>query len=527
MTVDSDIFVDEPGTRKGDADIFADEKPSAKPQTRQEVKSVPQQKVPLVPRPNTWDVARNAQVRALTGIGDMVLNAPQNVVNLGRAGIGSLANLAGRPDLAPAINPAPNYLTRGAEAVGLIKPNVVPQDTSQKLIDFGMGGATASFLNPAQSVVGLGRNIATGILSGLAGGTAQEVTGSEAAGMAASMIAPAAVNSAINRGHAAVENARRLRQQNSVNDATLATARKEGYVVPPSEVNPSSLNNRLESFAGKAAIKQEAGLRNQAITTQIAKRELGTTENITPAHLDELRNRASAPYAEVANISPLAANALEELRRSRNQSKMQWQYYERSANPDAHSAAKAADARSQMLERVIEKAAVKAGKPDLISRLREARQYIAKTYDIERGLNLGDASVSAPDLRRAQDRGVPLSGGLKTIADFASGPGRRFVSEGSGIPPPGVSGGEPYAMAGMGALGSHLAGPAGWAAAGIPLLRGPTRNLLLSNAYQNSRLANPNYRVTPGEIAMNNIPQFTPQDIALMSLLQSANQERK
>lgn len=529
MAVDNEIFADINSTPKQagvERDIFADEKPAARIVEKPVVSVGP--KAP--PAPLNADVARNAMVRTLAGVGDSVLNTPQNLLNLGKMRIGQWMMDAGiHPDNAPQPTPPPNYLMRAAESSGLIKPNVVPQGAGQKAIDFAMGGATGAMLAPAQTIPGLARNLAVGATSGLAGGATKEVTGSDAAATAAAMLTPALASSAINRGRRVVNEMAASRSANAVRDETLARAKAEGFVVPPAETNPSFMNNRLEGLAGKAAIRADASLRNQRVTDNVAARELGLPANtpITEGVLNDFRNRASAPYREVAQLSPLASNALEELRRTRNQAQAQWRFYERSANPDAQTAAQGLDQRAQMLERVIEKVAVGANRPELVNELREARTAIAKSYNIERSLNLGDATVSAPRIGAALDRGAPLTGGLRTIGQFAQGPGRPFVREQSIVTAPGVSGTEIYGAGVMGGMGNSAFGPAGLLAAGIPLLRGPARNLLLSSTYQNSRFANPNYNPGVTNRVLNATPQFSPQDAALMSLIQATNEQKK
>jgi len=81
-----------------------------------------------------------------------------------------------------------------------------------------------------------------------------------------------------------------------------------------------------------------------------------------------------------------------------------------------------------------------------------------------------------------------LSGQLAIIGKFA----KAFpdaVREAAKIQSPGVSALEGIAAGGLGAGGYALTGgPVGLLAAGVPLLRGPARSLLLSKGYQNRLL---------------------------------------
>src|SRR6185369_6646220 len=55
--------------------------------------------------------------------------------------------------------------------------------------------------------------------------------------------------------------------------------------------------------------------------------------------------------------------------------------------------------------------------PALIQAFQDARQKIAKTYSVERALNDADGNVSAKSLAKQLQKGKPLSGGLKTVAE--------------------------------------------------------------------------------------------------------------
>lgn len=530
MPIDNDIFSDMPGAKKasGEADIFADLPKATVPRaTGMPSFADAKAETGKPPAPANSRVALNSISKGIAGGADAFLNTPNNVLNLIKAGAGSLTNLVGRPDLSPDITPNPDFARRAITAFGAIGPAGEPLTPTQRVIDYAGQFAGNALTAPANSTRGLAQNLAVSAGSGaLAGGT-KELTGSDTAAAAVGMLAPVAVNSMAGSAVNRIEAMRNRQSANVVRDETLAAARKEGYVVPGSEVNQSALNNRLESFAGKAALKQDASIRNQEVTNKLAAKELGLPEGtaITPGKLEAYRNQVSAPYQEIAKISPMADKALFDLRQARSESQAQWKFYERSANPDAQKAAIALDQRASMLETALERIAVRFGKPDLVNDLRDARTKIAKSYDIEKSLNVGDASVSAPVIGRALDSGKPLSGNLETIGRFQQGPGRKFTAEGASVPAPGVSGTNFYGGAVLGAAGNSMAGPAGVIAGGIPLLRGPMRSLLLSDVYQNSRFANPNYRPSVTTRLMSKVPQYTPQELALISLIneRSAN----
>lgn len=303
--------------------------------------------------------------------------------------------------------------------------------------------------------------------------------------------------------------------ENVVRDATLRDATKEGYVVPPSAADGGFISKRLESVAGKAAIGQDAAVTNQKITTEIARRELGLPKMapLTENSLDTLRDNAAAPYREVAKIDPEAARALEKLKQVRFDANANYKFYNAMPNPEVLAKAKGFSAEAARLEDYIEQIAANAGKPGLVGDLRQSRTLIAKTYDVERALNIGTGDVSARMLGSAMDKGKPLSGGLATAAKFAEG-FPAYARDGASIPTPGVSKSEALAslILGLGGFSATGGNPLGLAAAALPLASGPTRAALLSKPYQNAVM--PSY--TPGVNAAPN-----PQLLYQLGILQS------
>lgn len=270
--------------------------------------------------------------------------------------------------------------------------------------------------------------------------------------------------------------------RNSMRDAVLKEGQSAGYVVPQSQVQPTFLSNRLESIGGKAAVKQEATVRNQEVTNALTRKALGLSEDfpISQTALDGIRKTSGKAYQEVASLNPQAAADLEALKVARNEATGWFTAYNRSARPDDLAKAKAARELSDQLEKMLETHAKQAGREELIPALVSARKQIAKTYTVERALNKSTGEVSAPVLGRMLDKGKPLSDGLDTIAKF----NQAFpqVSRPAAMTQtPGVSFAEPLTAGMAGLAGQALTGnPLGLMAAGLPLLRGPARSLALS-----------------------------------------------
>jgi hypothetical protein len=471
--------------------------------------------------PSTYAVAVNAGNKGMAGIPDAFLNTGNRVWNLLKAGVGTAATAAGRPDLAPDLTPEPNLVHRAFKGMGLIRDEAEPSNAKQRIVDTIMQGGVGMAANPAGSLRQMLANTATGAAGGAAAGGTKEITGSDQAAIAAGMLAPTLAQKAGGMGRAKVEEQLIRQRANEVRDATLKEGQEAGYVIPPSAVNPSKTNKILESIAGKAAVGQEAAIRNQPVTNKLAAQELGYAEGtpITKDLLNKYRNDVAQPYREVADLSPAAATALERLKEARYNARDYEKHYNVSADPKSRAEAKKYGEQAEMLETELEKMAVKAGKLELVDQLRASRQKIAKSYDIENGLNIGNADVSAPSIGRSLDGGAKMTGNLETIGKFQQA-FPTFNREAASIPTPGVSKSAPVVGAILGTQGAGAAGAPGMLAGGLPLLSGPARSLVLSPTYQ-KYMAKADY--SPGMIAklMSELPPNTPPEVALQSLLLS------
>lgn len=342
----------------------------------------------------------------------------------------------------------------------------------------GLIGGTIALTQPTDSIAEKAKNFGTGAMLGWLpqwGAT----TGAKAVGeWAAKREAGAALKAS----------------QNAVRDQTLKAGQEAGYVLPPSAVSNGFIAKRLESVGGKAAVGQEAALRNQPVTDTLARQAAGLRpeQEISRTNLRQSRYDQAAPYREIAGLSPQAAADLEALQLARHDSRMAWKEYNRQGVRTAYNDATAADARAKALEKALEGHAQTAGRPDLVKSYIEARKGIAQNRQVQDATNVGTGSVDASVLGRALDSGAPLSGNLETIARFQQAY-KPYMREASTIPTPGVSKTEALSSALMAGAG-QAATPGGWLAGGLPLLSGPARSMLLSGPVQKN--LHPNY--SPG-----------------------------
>lgn len=407
-----------------------------------------------------YDIGSGAS--QLVGSGE----SPQELSNrreldrpLMRTGAGMAGNVAGNiTALAPlAVVPGANTIA-GAGALGM----------------------SVGALQPATGFSDRAKNMAVG--AGLGAGA--QYAGST---LASNLGSAAAAREAERRG---------AQSQKAVIDETLRRGRDAGYVVPPSSVRRSWINERLEGIAGKAAVGQEAARRNQPITDALARQESGLGQNqpLSLSNLRGARTDAAEPYRQIASISPEARAQLDAWKTANNEARLQWDYFSRTRTPDAYKAAQAADEAAETALNNIEQIATQTGRNDLVSQLRDARVQIAKIHGVESSVNRGTGSIDPSVLGRQYDSGAPLTGGLETVARMQQA-FPSYMREASRVPTPGVSQVEPLAAGMLASTGAAAGGPIGILAGGLPLLRTPARNLVLSRPYQNMMLR-PDY--SPG-----------------------------
>jgi hypothetical protein len=449
------------------------------------------------PAPSMLAVAGNAVAKGVAGTIDMFGNAPTNAFNLGQGVIGAAGEALGHPEVWAdrTFGTPPNIGHKALTAAGLIRPENEPQGAGQRVLDTGIQAGVGMLANPVKGIGQAAANIAQGITAGTLAQITKEATGSDLLALAVGVVTPFALSRAYAPGTKSM--------QTPVGTATLKDAHEAGYVVQPSTVKPSMGTNKIESVAGKAAVAQDAALRNQAVTNKLAAKSIGLPEetSLTMSAIEEVRTKAAKPYQEIEALTQhpqqtpgvpsfpqyFKGRPLDELKQARADASAFYRHYDRSADPASLKTAQQASAKAQAIETQLEKFAASMGKPELVDQLKAARQLYARTYDVERALNLADGNVSASLIGRMYDKGRPLSGELKVIGKFAQA-FPRVARDASSLPPPSVSGTDAASSAILGGIGYAAAGgPAGLLAAGLPLLRSPARNLVLSGVYQ-SRL---------------------------------------
>ena len=537
--------------------------------------------------PSTLAVAGQSAVKGVASVADMYAGAPARAFNLASAGVGTVAGELGRPDIAaemPIAGPAftdpvrtamqqPTLTVSGEEVLGpMIRPEREPETAAQRVLDRSIQTGVGLAVAPAKGLGELIKNMAVGALSGFTGGVTKEVTGSEMAALAVSVATPMGVKAFTGSA------ANQPTLKSPVRKETIHDAQKAGYVIPPSAVKPSFTTNKLESVAGKAAVRQEAAIRNQEVTNKLAARAIGLPEDtsLSMGALEGVRREAGKTYEKLNALKPggelqglnvktisdrtpqpgpttglkvsevrgpsvptglnvqeirdeagkltgmrtgvtsrgtvggplesmktsvtsrgqdvpghlermqvsvketRGGNPMEELKQARADASVYYRHHNISGDPKSLYKANALSRKAELIEKKFEQIAEASGQSELIREFKGARTLIAKTYDIERALNLGDGNVSASIIGRILDSGRPLTGELKVIGKFA----QAFPAiTREGVTSAGVSGTDPGMSALLGLGGYAAIGePSGAMAAGLPLVRGPARSALLSRS---------------------------------------------
>lgn len=305
----------------------------------------------------------------------------------------------------------------------------------------------------------------------------------------------------------------------TVQQRTLAASRAEGLVVPPSTVNPTVGTRIVETLGGKTGTAQDASIANQSTFNRLARRALSMADEapIDRAALQEIRQNAAPAYENIRKAGQITADAKYKAelgvvtQRFRgaakdfpNIAKTDIDDIVKEVQKDTFAADSAVDAISILrdkastayaqgdktlgkayrsvsdaMENVIERNLAGRGEDaaKTLREFRDARQLIAKTYSVEKALNESTGNIAGQKLGQQLAKGKPLSGDLKTIAEFSRAfprAAREVVDSGSvrntdavvAAVPAGLSG-QPWYLA-------------------YPFLRMGARNALLSETVQNS-----------------------------------------
>lgn len=241
----------------------------------------------------------------------------------------------------------------------------------------------------------------------------------------------------------------------------VRAARTAGYVIPPTQANPTLINRALEGAAGKLTTAQNASAKNSAVTSKLAARALGLADDvqITPESLNAVRRQAGQaydaigstgtvitgrqydaalsavvePYKKAASGFPGArppeiVSKIDELRTTEFDASAgiaKIRELREMADAAGRSGDKATAGAYKKASSAIEDALDRhlrdiQAPEEMLAAFRNARQLIAKTYTVEKALNKTTGTIDARKIGAQIEKGRPITGDLKTIGDFAN-----------------------------------------------------------------------------------------------------------
>jgi hypothetical protein len=313
---------------------------------------------------------------------------------------------------------------------------------------------------------------------------------------------------------------------NRITTKAAEEAHAAGYNLPPKYIG-GAVRKQLQTIGGSAKVDQEFSKENMEVTDRLAKLSLGLhpSEELNPQNLLRLKDDAYKEYEAVRALGKIPADpafdaavkaaggrfaevgksygggsryasiaeeklrylgtsevdageTLDEIRALRKASQANLKNY----NPEANALGMTQREIAKAMEDRIESAATKMGNTSLVANLREARTKLAKIFNVEDSIGAG-GHVDAHDLKRLADSGVPLTDGLKTIAETAT----HFGDAVKNVAAKGESGAWSaidYMLGGSGFVSGHAR------IAGLAFARPILRKMISNEGAQKSMISN-------------------------------------
>lgn len=367
-------------------------------------------------------------------------------------------------------------------------------------------------------------------------------TGIEALPMALGVGSKSAVNRARVLAETEADVRRKLAEPK---DAAIKYAADKGILISPAEANPSLLNRIAEGFSGQSKVQLQMSAANQPTYNNIVRSSFGIPKDVVldidslaavrkewgkkydsarnigevpldskygadldgivkkyegaeksfPAEKSEVQKAVDSARTTVSGNSFDASAAIDKISIERGKADKAFRQGDKELGK-AHKAI--ADAIEAQIDRHLDSANAKGlFTPAMINDMRQARQVIAKTYDVQKHLDAG-GNVDVRGLAKELKKGK-LSGDLKDIAEV----GAQFP--GSSMPPgknaPTIGSWGDIGMGGLGGVMSAVSGHSspgimGGIAAAATLSR-PAIRAALSNKSMNKIMASNSYDVSP------------------------------
>jgi hypothetical protein len=319
---------------------------------------------------------------------------------------------------------------------------------------------------------------------------------------------------------------------NAVRDSAIKAAQNEGFVLPPSQVNPTFANRALEGFAGKLTTAQQSSMKNQSLANNLVRSELGLPPDapLTRETMVGIRQAAAAKgYEPLKQFGAIKADAgyaqdvldmaqkydkshggmaslqnkeVEQILRDANQAQFDSanvvEFLRNLREQGFANKGFASNAKDKVLgatqiklanaiEDLTERNLQRAGQPDVLQNFRDARTLMAKTFTVEKAINPATGNIQSGKLAEMFRKGKPLSGGIEKVARAATAFPAAMKETTTSMPLL-----SPLDYMG-GILTGSATGPAGLAAT---FARPVVRSGILSSAYQKAMVNPPKYEIS-------------------------------
>lgn len=514
--------------------------------------------------PNAKEESRLPGLNNLFGVGEAALNLGSGLVAKTAGDVAGLGTIAG--SALGFTNKDPRQVQQQVSEGLTYQPRStlgknVAEYNPLALVGKGVGAVA----NAAGNAIGGGADADT--LRGAAGNLTRE-----ALQQAPGFIAPALKGKITARTAATEADLAAQKAANVKTDAQLTAAREKGYVFPPGvSGNAGPLASFFQGVAGSTKLDYGASFKNQKVTNNLIKKELGISGDkaLSVEALDDLREKYSKPYEDVKKTVPtlrttpefkqalqnpdskfaaarkefpeyFKSSEIDKLVSDLSKDKFSSQAaieiqkklrYDGNANMKAfdkpsqqalgEAQLNAAKAIDNLIDQNLQMQAppgVKNFQSKLSSNLKEARTKIAQSYAVQGALNDATGNVSAQKLGRLWEKNPDkITGGLSDVGQTYKSFEKqlRDVDKLPATASEGVSNLDVAKSTGLAALGHGAI-----AAAAIPL-RAAVKPILLSDWYQQLNVKPPSYKPglgtrLPQALADNPAPGFgiprPPQD---------------
>ncbi len=465
------------------------------------------------------------QAPSSIGVKDVLASTPEALAQIGTGTLGSIfGGLAGIADIplnaAGISQTAPADVVRGVQQAMTYQPRTLGGQMASKALNYlpQKYGQMADYA---------GRNIAALTTPGIG----------------------AAVDTAINAlplvagaRYAAPDEA----APTSIVSPPVASARSIGLKLTPTQANAGFLGRAIESLTGSAKLERVMSKSNAVTVDNGVRQDLNLPKNapLTPATLQAAKSPHNAVYNAVSKVGNVpvddtfrsdiaginnrtgagsfgfdvppsisnlqewygsldnfdAGDAVQKIRQLRKDGRTNLKIYDPEKNALGQAQVQVASALENQLDRHIQSGAFQGPNgqvaPDLVDQWRNARVQLAKINSAEDALDSGH--ISAADLERQLNKGVPLSGNMRAIAE-AHGNFDRSLQDISKIRNSGpFSALDPF----LGAVAGHFSPPLAASMFAAPLARAG----LASRLYQDVGIGkNP---LSIGGVRLTGAPSF-------------------